>query len=44
MFASLFQKYGFVFVKTKWDFKAFNQHSVSRKIRFRLLTDFKINL
>ena len=40
----LFQKNGFVFVNQICHFKALNHYFQARKIRFRLLTDFKINL
>ena len=42
-FASLSQKNGFVFVNKIWHFKALNHYSQAHKIRFRLLTNFKIN-
>ena len=43
-FASLSQKISFVFVDQIWHYKALNQYSITRKIRFKLLADFKTNL
>ena len=43
-FASLFQKNGPVFVDQIWHSKSLNQYSVTQKIRFRRLGDFKTSL
>ena len=43
-FVSLFQKNGLVFVDQIWHSKSLNQYSVTQKIRFRRLGDFKTNL
>ena len=43
-FASLFQKNGIVFVHYIWQSKAFNQYSMTQKIRFMHLTGSKANL
>ena len=42
-FAQFSQKNSFVFVKQIWHFQALNQYSIAEKIRFRVLTDFKLN-
>ena len=41
MLASLSQNNGFVFVNEIWHFKALNEYSVTHKIRFWFLRDFK---
>ena len=43
-FVSLSQKNVFVFVERIQHYKALNQYPITRKIRFKLLTDFKTNL
>ena len=43
-FREVYQKNSFVFVQQILHFKAFYQHSVTQKFRFRLLTDFRRSL
>ena len=43
-FVSLSQKNGFEFVEQILHFKAFQQHSISKKFRFRLLADSRTSL
>ena len=44
MFASLFQKNGFAFVEQILHFLTYYQYSITQKIRFRVLADFRTSL